>query len=94
MGNVLEGNPYSRPQSGGFGGLFVLGGAAGAVMVKPPKGTFLGESASFEPLYVLLRRLIRAVRELEQREIKNKKHPNVLFTFMPGRHRSADCNQN
>ena len=38
--------------------------------MKLAKGTLLVMSASFEPLHIFLRRLIRAVRESQKREIK------------------------
>ena len=40
--------------------------------MKPTKGTSLVIPASFEPLHIFIRRLVRAVRESEKHEIKKK----------------------
>jgi hypothetical protein len=64
MENVLAGNPYSPLQNWGLGNYCLMGSA---IIMKPPKGTSLRESVSFEPLYVFLRRPVRAVRASEER---------------------------
>ncbi len=99
MKNVYAGNPYSRPQNGGFGDYSPM--RERRHDDETPKGTSLRESALFEPLCVffILRRLsrpVRAVRASENREIKkNKQGTRTLYLMhMPGRHRTTDCNQN
>jgi len=54
-------NAYSRPQSLGFGGTSPQ--KWGAISMKPPKGTPLRESASFEPSSVKIHRRVRPVGE-------------------------------
>ena len=46
------------------------------IHTKPTKGTSLVISASFEPLHIFIRRLVRAVRESQKGEIKKKKVKN------------------
>jgi len=49
-------NAYSRPKNWGFRGISPL--KWGAMSTKPPKGTSLRESASFEPSSVEIRRRV------------------------------------
>ena len=49
-------NAYSRPKNWGFGG--ILPPKWGAMSTKPPKGTSLRESASFEPSSVKICRRV------------------------------------
>ena len=49
-------NAYSRPQNWGFWG--ILPPKWEAMSTKPPKGTSLCESASFEPSSVKIRRRV------------------------------------
>ena len=67
------------------------------IHTKPTKGTSLVISASFEPLHIFIRRLVRAVRESEKHEIKKKSKKSRLttlyFTHMARGNCTVDCNQ-
>ena len=68
------------------------------IHTKPTKGTSLVISASFEPLHIFIRRLVRAVRESQKGEIKKKKskkqsRKTLYFTHMRGANRTYDCSQ-
>jgi len=52
---------YSRPQNGGFGGIWPP--KWGAISTKPQKGTSLVEAASFEPSRVKIGRWVWPVEE-------------------------------
>ena len=88
-------NPYSRPNFGGFPDFRTP--YPNLLQLKPPKGTSLRQSASFEPSRMQIGRRVRAGRVPEKQKKKEKKEKKVTppgdFTPVWGRHRSSDFDQ-
>ena len=74
-------NPYSRPNFGGFPDFRTP--YPNFLQFKPPKGTSLGQSASFEPSRMQIGRRVRAGRVPEKQRKKERKKKSHHLAISP-----------